>query len=138
MDQQLLNLARVTPPKEGWLRAVRQALGMSLEAFGKRIGASGPTAHYIESAEVSGALTLRRLRSAAEALGCDVTVTLTPRKRLETLLQEQALRVAREQVARTGHSMAMEAQGLSAEDLEIMASEAAEEMIRRGDPRIWK
>ena len=61
LDAQLLpfaNLAAVDPPNGGWVRAVREALGMSLATFAARIGvASSSTAYQLEQAEVDGGIT---------------------------------------------------------------------------------
>jgi predicted DNA-binding mobile mystery protein A len=110
---------------------------MTFEAFGSRLGVSRQNAQQIETAEVSGSITLKRLRAAADALNCDVLVSLVPRQPLEEFVQEQALQAARKQILRTAHSMALESQALTEPQLEALIGRSAREMIERGDARIW-
>jgi predicted DNA-binding mobile mystery protein A len=117
---------------------MREALGMGIESFAKRLGISRQAAYKLESAEESGSITLKRLRSAADAVDCDVAVFLIPRKPLEKIVEEQATSTAYHLVARVGHSMALEAQGLPPGQLANMVRETAKEMIQRGDPKIWE
>src|SRR5580658_2841832 len=83
LDRQLRGVEIPQAPRDGWIRAIREALGLSLEDLAQRLGlASRTTAHQLERAEVSETITLRRLRAAADALGCDLAVVLIPRKPL--------------------------------------------------------
>ncbi|MFT5276353.1 MAG: DNA-binding transcriptional regulator YiaG, partial [Saprospiraceae bacterium] len=45
------------PPK-GWLKAIRESLGMTTSQFAKRNGVSQSRAVEIEKSEVSGSLTI--------------------------------------------------------------------------------
>jgi len=55
------------PPK-GWVKAIREALGMSTEQLATRTGVTKPRVYEIEKAEVSGSITLNSLKRAAHAL----------------------------------------------------------------------
>ena len=52
-------------PRGGWIGAIREALGMTLESFGNRLGVSRQTAHELVKAESDGSLTIKRMRNAA-------------------------------------------------------------------------
>ena len=56
------------PPK-GWVRALRDALGMTGAQLGSRMGIRPQTVETIEKSEASGTIQLGTLRRAAEALG---------------------------------------------------------------------
>ena len=71
-------LARAQRPPKGWLRAVRDALGMTTAQLGKRLGVSQPRIVELEQSEVSGRVTLNTLQRAAEALGCRLVYALVP------------------------------------------------------------
>ncbi|MBS1717814.1 MAG: mobile mystery protein A [Armatimonadetes bacterium] len=124
-------------PQDGWLQTVREALAMSLDALGSRLGMTRQGASRIERAEVDGSITLKRLRTAAEALNCDLVFYLRPRQPLEDMVRLRAIELARAQVKRLGHSMAMEDQAISQAALDQLIEETAEEIIRRGDSRLW-
>ena len=104
-------LAAGRPPK-GWLRAVRDALGMTSGQLAKRLGVAQPRVLEIEKAELSGAVTLHSLERAAEALGCRVVYALVPEQPLAEVVQKQADRVAARQLARVEQTMNLEDQSV--------------------------
>ena len=83
------------PPK-GWLRAVRDALGMNGRQFAARLGVSPVRITRLESDEVAGALSLNTLRKAADALDCVLVYGLVPKTSLEDTVKGQAMRKAKE------------------------------------------
>ncbi len=128
----------LVPPSGGWVRTVRESLGMSLAAFAKRLNLASPsTAHQIETAEVTGTISIHRLRAAADALGCDLAVVLIPRQPLTQLVQDRARKVAAARMRRVSHSMEMEDQGVADPQFEAMVHEAAGELVRRAGARLW-
>jgi len=122
----------------GWVQAIRESLGMTLEAFGARLGISRQTAHQLENSEVQDRISLRRLRAAAEALDCELVCYLRPKRSLEAMVQDQARNAAEEIVSRTGHSMALEVQGISSIQRERLIDDTANDLMRRGETRIWQ
>ena len=65
-------------PPRGWLRAIREALGMTTGQMAKRLGVSQPRVIALEKDEQRGAVTLETLRRAAEALDCTLVYALAP------------------------------------------------------------
>ena len=116
LDRQLGALERSLPPgpPAGWIKTLRLAQGLTLDDLAEKLGlASRTTAHQLERAEVEGTITLRRLRAAANALGCDLAIVPVPRKPLSESVQ--AAEAAEEAVIyqRIGHSMALEGQAVA-------------------------
>jgi transcriptional regulator with XRE-family HTH domain len=71
---------RVVPrPAEGWLRTVREALGISRRAIGEALNVSHAAVRDYELAEMRDAISLATLRRTADALGCDLVVALVPK-----------------------------------------------------------
>jgi len=125
-------------PGGGWIQAIREALGMTLDVFGERLGISRQSAHQLEKAEATESITVKRLRAAAEALECELVIVLRPRRPLEESIRDRAMRTARAEVLRAGHSMAMEQQAVSTTHLEDLVGQTADELLERGDSRIWQ
>lgn len=140
LDDTLMPLANGLPPHPpaGWVKSVREALGLTLESLGRKLGCTKEAVRQLESAEVRGAITINRLRAAADALGCDVQVVLVPRKPLHDSLWERARQIARQQLRRVNHSMVMEDQALLPAQLERLVEATAREIIETNDPRLWK
>ncbi len=141
LDRQLVPLhAVVTPaPTGGWVKAIRQSLGMSLETLAHRVGvASKSTIHQIERAEVDETISVKRLRATADALGCDLAVIFLPRVPLTQMVEERVREKAVLRLSRIGHSMAMEAQAVSIRQLEEMIDQAAKEILETGEATLWE
>ncbi len=141
LDRQLVPLndvAFAAPPSGGWIKSIREALGMSLQTFAHRLGlASRSAAHQLEQAEVEESITVKRLRAAANALGCDLAIVFVPRVPLAQAMEQRAREKARERLRRVGHSMAMEEQGVSGPPLDEMIEQAARDILQKGDSRLW-
>src|SRR3984893_5963875 len=105
-------LARAQRPPKGWLRAVRDALGMTTAQLGKRLGVSQPRIVELEQSEVSGSVTLNTLQRAAEALGCRLVYALGRHRRLAETVRERAELVAEQRQAAVEHTMRLEDQAV--------------------------
>lgn len=124
------------PPK-GWIRAVREALGMSGKQLAGRLKVSQPRVHKLEQSEPSGALTLKTMRQVAEALDCVFVYALVPRSTLEETVRTQARAVAGERLQRVSHTMLLEAQGLSTKEQQASLDDAIEELVRETPKDLW-
>jgi predicted DNA-binding mobile mystery protein A len=104
--------ASLRRPPKGWIRAIRQALGMSSVQLAKRMGVSQPMIPKIELSESADRIQLSTLRRAAEALDCELVYALVPRQSLDAIVQDRALRMAARTMKPVAHSMRLEAQGV--------------------------
>ena len=76
----LRNKESFARPPRGWIKAIRESLGMTTRQFAKRIGIVQSRAVDIEKAEVKGSITLDSMERAARALDCELVYALGPRK----------------------------------------------------------
>ncbi len=97
-------------PRSGWIRAIRDALGMSTNELAQRVGLSKGRISQIERAERERSLTLHTLERVAAALDCRVEYVLVPHRPLEDMVWEQARAKATEEIAAVDHTMALEDQ----------------------------
>jgi predicted DNA-binding mobile mystery protein A len=107
----------LAPPK-GWVKAIREALGMTARQLAARIGTSPSRIPVIEKAEVTGATTIKTLREAAEAMNCTFVYAFVPTEPLDDILRERAKLKARGDIARLNHTMRLENQALVKSDLD--------------------
>ncbi|RDH91039.1 MAG: mobile mystery protein A [endosymbiont of Seepiophila jonesi] len=128
----------LTRPPRGWIKAIREALGMTTAQLGKRLGVSQPRAVAIEKAEIRGSITLDSLERAAQALDCRLVYTLVPRKPLEMLIEERAHLLAKKRLESTGHSMKLEAQGVDATDESEQLKSLVNKIIAQGGSKLWE
>ena len=70
----------VQRPTKGWLCAIRQALGLSLQDVAKRMGIKRQPYSEIEYREVNETVSLGVLSKAAEAMDCELVYFIVPKK----------------------------------------------------------
>lgn len=124
-------------PSAGWIKAIRQALGMTTAQLGRRMGVSQPRAVELEQAEADHSVTLKSLERAAEALGCRLVYALVPTEPLEGRVRRQAEAVAARHMAAAGHSMRLEDQGTKPAVEEREVQRLAAELMARRPARLW-
>lgn len=125
-------------PPSGWVKAIREALGMTATHLAARLGVTPSTVTRLETSEADDTISLGTLRRAAEALGCELQYALVPRQSLADTLDARANTLARQQIASVAHTMALEAQATSADAREAQ-TRALAEALRTGSPRkLWK
>ncbi|MCU7829157.1 MAG: mobile mystery protein A [Candidatus Thiodiazotropha sp. (ex Myrtea sp. 'scaly one' KF741663)] len=141
LDKRLSTLSdadSLTRPPYGWIKAIREALGMTTAQLGKRLGVSQPRVVKIEKAEKDGAITLDSLERAAQALDCRLVYTLVPRKPLDNLVAERAKIIAKKRLETTGHSMKLEAQGVEAMDESEQLKSLMNKIVAQGGSVLWE
>lgn len=121
------------PPRSGWIRAIRDALGMSTRELAERAGLSNARISQIEKAERDRSLTLANLERIAGALDCRVEYVLVPHQPLDDIVWEQARKKAAAQVAEVDHTMALEDQRPEYESTRQRVDEVAKRLVdKRG------
>lgn len=126
-------------PKAGWIREIRDAIGMTRRQLARRLGVTPQSADELETGEVAGSITVARLRRAAEALDCRLVYALVPKQgSLDALVRERAELVARRLVLEVEQSMRLEDQGRDTETLREEIRFRAEELARKPGRALWE
>lgn len=125
-----------TPPKKGWIRAIRESLGMTRQQLAKRLDIKQQSLSRIESSEADGTVRLNTLNRAAEALDCTLVYALVPNTELEDRIGRKARAMALHDLKRVSHSMTLEDQGETNRDFERRIEDYIAENIR--DKDLWK
>jgi predicted DNA-binding mobile mystery protein A len=76
-----LNAARTAAavPSRGWLRAVREAIGLSQARVAERGAVKRQSYAQFEAAEEKGSISVASLRRAAEAMDCELVYFVVPK-----------------------------------------------------------
>jgi predicted DNA-binding mobile mystery protein A len=134
----LRNTDMLTRPPRGWIKAIREALGMTTAQLGKRLGVSQPRAVAIEKAEVTGSITLNSLERAAQALDCHLVYTLVPRESLNNIVKARATLHAESRLKAIGHTMKLEAQGVDTLDEQAQLESLVRKLVEKGGSALWE
>jgi predicted DNA-binding mobile mystery protein A len=120
-------------PVRGWIRAIRDALGMSSSELARRMGTSQQAVPEMERSEVHDTIKLATLRRVADALECDLVYALVPRATLDATVETQARRRAVEHLDAIAHHSRLEDQTVADADVEAQLDELAAQFVdRRG------
>ena len=131
-------IRNVKRPKEGWIRTIRMAIGMSAVQLAKRLNITRQSMAEIEKREADGSITLNTLRTVADAMEMEVHYVLIPKKgTLEKLINDRVNELAKEIVIRTSQSMKLEDQENEAERLKNAIKERAEQIKAESLKNIW-
>jgi len=140
LDKRLASLRETqwaTPPR-GWLRAIREALGMTTTQMARRLGVSQPRIIALEKAEVSGAASIQTLREAAEALGCTLVYAIVPTTTLDAMVRARAAQRVEEDLDRLQHTMRLENQAVGEPDLEDQRRRLIDELLASSPRGLWQ
>ena len=126
-------VTRYSSPVRGWIKAVREALGMTTAQLAKRLGVKQPSVVAIEQSEAKGTIELSTLRRVAEALDCTLVYALVPNKPLEATVRDRARAFVRRRRGPVAHSMLLEDQKVEGKDSEARL----DEIVRETNPRLF-
>lgn len=123
-----------TPPK-GWIRAIRDALGMTGVQFARRLRIRPQSVDALEQSEATGSIQLKTLRRAAEALDCTLVYALVPKTSLVSAVEDRARKIAVRDLGRVAHTMKLEAQDTGNANLEARIEAYIRDVLKERD--LW-
>ena len=128
-----------SPPGGGWVRAIREALGMTQTHLATRLGISRQSLQGLERAEADRRITLDSLDRLAKAMDCRLVYALVPEKgSFEDVRTRQAKALADALLKSTEHSMTLEAQGVSARESKRQRELLADSLLRGSPRKLWR
>lgn len=140
LDQTLSNFdpLRNRPiPAKGWIRAIRDGLGMSGRQLAERLGVSRQRVVEIERDERAGSVTLKTMRRVAESLDSVFVYGFVPRSSLDQFVRARARQIAEERLARVSQTMKLEDQGLAGREDDEALIEMIDDLAETLPPYFW-
>tara|TARA_R110000868_G_scaffold158036_4_gene385885 strand:+ start:51368 stop:51811 length:444 start_codon:yes stop_codon:yes gene_type:complete len=137
LDQQLGDLQGFSMPKQGWIRTLRKALGMTIKQLAKHLAVDPSRVVKLETSEMDGGVTLKSLRKVADALDCHVVYAFVPRQSLQTTITQRAQQLAKQQVTTVSHSMTLEQQGVSTHWQHEQIETLQHELLNKPWKHLW-
>ncbi|MBI3554852.1 MAG: mobile mystery protein A [Deltaproteobacteria bacterium] len=135
--RELVPLAKVERPGTGWIRGIRESLGMTAAQLASRLGIKTASVLGLEEREVTGAITLEALERAARALNCKVVYALVPETTLDEMLDHQSHIAADWTLKEVSHSMGLESQKVSDKENASQSDELANLLKWKMSSKIW-
>lgn len=135
---QAMMVTAPTPPKIGWVRTIREALGMSGAQLGERLQLSRNQISILERKEVAGTITLNQLQQLAEGLNADLVYAVVPRQSIEDTIEQRATEIAMARINMSQQNMFLEEQQLSQEKQQEATEMLVKELKAAGGKVLWK
>ena len=131
-------LKKVAMPPTGWIKAIRTALGMSMQQLGNKLSITKQSIQDIEQREKDGSITLKALKELGRALDMQFVYGFVPNDgSLDALIEKKAKELATQIVLRTSNTMKLEDQ----ENTKLRIEKAIEErttLIKNEMPKmLW-
>jgi predicted DNA-binding mobile mystery protein A len=126
-----------TRPPRGWIRAIREAMGMTTGQMALRMKIHQPRVIEMEKGEATGKITVHSLERAAEALGCRLVYVLVPEKPLGETMRRQAERAAEKQLGAIEQTMLLESQSVTNKQLRQDTRQRLVDQLMEKPARLW-
>ena len=135
---QLSVMQHVIVPPIGWIKAIRNGIGMSMEQLGKKLSITKQGVMDIEKREKEGAITIKSMQEIAKAIDMQFVYGFVPDAgSLDQMIEMRALAIASKIVERTSTTMKLEDQANSKERIEKAIKERATEIINKTPKILW-
>jgi predicted DNA-binding mobile mystery protein A len=132
------SLKQVAMPPTGWIKAIRTALGMSMQQLGSRLSVSRQAVMDIEKREQEGSISIKSLREIARVLDMQLVYGFVPNDgSLEALIEKRAIKLATQIVMRTANTMKLEDQANSKKRIDTAIKERAASIKNEMPKILW-
>ena len=119
-------------PPQGWLKTIREFLGMTTTQLAKKVGITQPRVISLEKNEKNAKIsTLERI---ADALNCDFVYAFIPRENIDNIIYNQAKKKALKILNKVNTNMGLENQLSPNNDL---LEDLIKELLHDNVARIW-
>lgn len=131
-------LKQVAMPPTGWIKAIRTAIGMSMQQLGNKLNMSKQAVMDIEKREKDGSITIKSLREIARAMDMQLVYGFVPNDgSLDALIEKRATELATQIVMRTANTMKLEDQANSKQRIEAAIRERATAIQNEMPKILW-
>ena len=127
-----LRKAIITRPQQGWLKTIREFLGMTTTQLAKRLEISQPRIIAMEKNERN--VKISTMERIADTLNCDFSYAFVPRENIDDIIYNQAKKKAQKILNKVNKNMGLENQLTKSDDL---LKDIVEELLNGNIARIW-
>ncbi len=140
LDLQLrpwLPIAAAPRPRDGWAKAMREALGIQLTQQARTLKIAPSVLTNLEKSEVRSSITLKSLERIAASMNCRLVYALVPATSLDDQRRERARRIATATISRVEHTMRLEDQAISKAASDQQIEELTNTLLNEWRAELW-
>lgn len=130
----LREVFKETHVSPGWIRYMREALGMKVKDLARLTNLSSSTITETEKREAEGKITLQNLSKMAHAMDCELVYAFVPKQEVHQLLESKAYAKAKKAILKADTHMVLEDQEVTAKTEERILR-LSHKLIEKGD--VW-
>lgn len=124
--------AIIERPTQGWLKTIREFLGMTTTQLAKKINVTQPRVINLEKNERNTKIsTMERI---ADALNCDFVYAFVPRENIDDIIYNQAKKKALKILNKVNTNMSLENQLTNSDEL---VEDLIKDLLDDNISRIW-
>ena len=128
----LFRKAIIARPQQGWLKTIREFLGMTTTQLAKRLEVSQPRIVAMEKNERN--VKISTMERIADVLNCDFSYAFVPRENIDDIIYNQAKKKAQKILDKVNKNMGLENQLAKTDEL---LKDIIEELLDGNIARIW-
>ena len=128
----LFRKAIIARPQQGWLKTIREFLGMTTTQLAKRLEISQPRIIAMEKNERN--VKISTMERIADTLNCDFSYAFVPRENIYDIIYNQAKKKAQKILDKVNKNMGLENQLAKTDEL---LKDIIEELLDGNIARIW-
>lgn len=128
----LYRKAIIARPQQGWLKTIREFLGMTTTQLAKKLEISQPRIVAMEKNERN--VKISTMERIADTLNCDFSYAFVPRENIDDIIYNQAKKKAQKILNKVNKNMGLENQLAKTDDL---LKDIIEELLDGNIARIW-
>ncbi len=139
--KRIINIKGEDIPAQGWVKAIRESLGIPATLLAKKLGISQPTLSELEKYEAKGSITINSLKKMADALNCDLKYFIIPRepyKSFEDIIDRQIDKAVKKELNDLNQTMLLENQALSQKEMNYQMDIVRRKMKDKITSKIWE
>ena len=127
-----LKSAIIERPPQGWLKTIREFLGMTTTQLAKKINVAQPRVINLEKNEKNTKIsTMERI---ADALNCDFVYAFIPRENIDNIIYNQAKKKALKILSKVHTNMSLDNQLADSDEL---VEDIINDLLDDNISRIW-
>lgn len=133
----LRDFALLGVPQSGWIKSIREALGLSSLQLGKRAGLDQSRISRLENAEKNGNLKLSSMQKIAKGLRMQFVYGFVPEGTLEEMVNARAREIVLKRIEHLNSTMRLEKQGLEEEELKKTFEDMVQKILVEQPKNFW-
>lgn len=124
-------------PQQGWIKTIREALGLSASQLGKKARMHQTRISRLENAEKNGDLKLSSLQKMAKGLNMKFVYGFVPEDSLEQMARAQAKKIVLKRMNQLNNTMRLENQAISEEEQKKALDDMIEKILVEQPKDFW-